>query len=403
MALHIQRTIDIRIEKYLDTDEILLLIGARQTGKTSILKQLKTKLETQNKPCFYINLEDPDYFSLLNTSPKNLSKIIPFSTHKQTVFIDEIQYLDNPTHFLKFHYDENKTRIKLIVSGSSAFYIDQKFKDALTGRKKIFYVRPLSFQEFLVFKGEEILASKLQHINTLLEQERIERLYQEYILFGGYPKVVLTDDMDEKKELLHELVFSYTKKDIHEANIQDDLTFYKLLRILAGQIGQLVNAQELARTLCVSKTKIDHYLYVLQKTFHLYFIRPFAKNIRKELVKMPKAYFGDIGFRNFLVQNFEPYFLRNDRGTLLENMAFLQFLERYHLEDIAFWRTTQQEEVDFVIQEKEAFEVKTNLEGFKLKKYHAFLQAYPDIPFNLISFSAGSTHVNIPCCSIWQI
>ena len=159
--MSILRDITKEIEKYIKKDEILLLIGARQSGKTTILHQLKDIIEMQNDIQYFINLEDPDYLSLLKQSPKNLFKLFSIDLNKKNfVLIDEIQYLENPSNFLKYFYDEYKGRIKIIASGSSAFYIDKKFKDSLAGRKKIFYVLTLSFREFLRFKNETELSGK---------------------------------------------------------------------------------------------------------------------------------------------------------------------------------------------------------------------------------------------------
>uniref|UniRef100_A0A7C4THL8 AAA family ATPase n=1 Tax=candidate division WOR-3 bacterium TaxID=2052148 RepID=A0A7C4THL8_UNCW3 len=138
------------LRRFLNSDDILLLTGARQAGKTSILRFLQEELNEKKARTFFLNLEDPDYLRLINQSPKNLFKIFPISLKEKTfVFIDEVQYLKNPTNFLKYFYDEYQGKIKIIASGSSAFYLDKKFKDSLVGRKLIFPVRTLSFREFL--------------------------------------------------------------------------------------------------------------------------------------------------------------------------------------------------------------------------------------------------------------
>ena len=143
--------------KYLDSEYILIFVGPRQSGKTTILRYLYNRLKKERQKVYFINLEDIDYLSLLNESPKNLFSLIGFDLkEKVTVFIDEIQYLNNPTNFLKYLFDEFKGKIKLIVSGSSAFYIDKKLKDSLAGRKRIFHVYPLSFSEFLFLKMKKI-------------------------------------------------------------------------------------------------------------------------------------------------------------------------------------------------------------------------------------------------------
>lgn len=152
------RDIVSQVDRYLNSDYILIFTGARQTGKTTILKHLFEKLQSENQKVHFINLEDIDYLSLLNESPKNLLSIVGLELKEEvTVFIAEIQYLNNPTNFLKYFYDEYRDKIKLIVSGSSTFYWGIKFEDSLAGRKRIFQVYPLSFSEFLAFKDEQEL------------------------------------------------------------------------------------------------------------------------------------------------------------------------------------------------------------------------------------------------------
>lgn len=383
--MSIIRDVTIKAKDYLKNDEILLFVGARQAGKTTILKQIQSFLEKQNEVVYFLNLEDPEWLELLNKSPKNLFKIFTLDLHERNfVLIDEIQYFNNPSNFLKYFYDEYKGKIKLITSGSSAFYIDKKFKDSLVGRKRIFYVRTLSFREFLRFKNKNNFSKKDFEKVSLSEREKIIIYYHEYLVYGGYPRVVLSP-LREKEEILRDIAYSYIKKDIYEANIRQDEVFYKLLKILAFQTGNLINVSELANTLDVSKTSIDNYLYVMQKSFHISLIKPFFRNIRKELTKMPKVYFLDLGLRNFFISNFKSPDTREDKGMLLENAAFRQLIERYFPDEIKFWRTIQKNEIDFVVDDEKAFEIKTNLRQFKEKSYKTFFKNYPNIKFFLIS------------------
>ncbi len=402
--MSITRKITIKARKYLDTPEVLLFIGPRQAGKTTILKQLKDELEKQAKTAYFINLEDSEYLDLLNKSPKNIFKILTLDLkQKSYIFIDEVQYLKNPSNFLKYLHDEYAGKIKILASGSSAFYLDEKFKDSLAGRKKIFNVSTLSFSEFLLFKGEEEL-SKLNFSKlSISEAQKISFYYREYVIFGGYPKVVLAS-LEEKEDVLREIAFSYVKKDIFEAKLKREDLFYKLFRILASQVGNLTNASELASTLGISKPAVDRYLYVMEKSFHVSLVRPFYKNIRKELTKMPKVYFHDLGLRNFFVDNFESFETREDKGALLENAVFRQLIEAHELERINFWRTTQQNEIDFVIEDKIAFEVKTNLTKFKKKKYEKFFQSYPKIELSLVTIDKKDDKVDeAPVFDVWEI
>lgn len=402
--MSILRDITLRAQKYLNTDEILLFIGARQAGKTTILKQLRDNLEKDGQTTYFLNLEDPDYLKLLDASPKNIFKIFSIGLNKISfIFIDEIQYLANPSNFLKYLYDEYRGKVKLCVSGSSAFYIDEKFRDSLAGRKKIFNVFTLSFREFLRFKKEENLSQKSFDNLSVSDKEKIEYYYREFIVFGGYPRVVLAPQ-EEKNEILRDIAYSYIKKDVLETGIKREEVFYKLFKILSTQSGNLVNASELAATLGVSKPSIDNYLHIMQKSFHIKLIAPFFKNIRKELTKMPKIYFCDLGLRNFFSDNFKPFETRNDKGVLLENAVFRQLMERHDISDIKFWRTIQQNEIDFILEDKEALEVKVNPEQFKEKSYKIFMENYKDIPLSIVSLGAKQNSVNsFKVFNVWEI
>ena len=403
-SIGIIRDITLKAKNHLQTPEVGIFIGARQAGKTTILRQLQEELAKDGQPNFFLNLEDPEYLALLDASPKNLFQIFSIDlTKRTTVFIDEVQYLKNPSNFLKYFYDEYQGRIKLLVSGSSAFYLDRKFKDSIAGRKKIWQVLTLSFREFLRFRAAAPLAGRDFGKFTLAETEQARLHYQEYLIYGGYPRVVLAQ-REEKIETLKDIAYSYIKKDVLESNIRQEEIFYRLLKILAAQVGNLVNTSELAATLGVSKTSIDNYLYTMRKSFHLQTIAPFFKNIRKELTKMPKVYFLDLGLRNFLIDNWQPFFSRADQGALLENAVFRQLLENYDASEIRFWRTINKNEIDFVVKEKQAWEVKVNPKQLKMKNYHTFLKTYPEIKFNLASLNVLEPQAaDYPIIEAWQI
>lgn len=369
----------------MEGEEILLISGPRQAGKTTLLHEIEIKLKAAREKTYFLDLEDPDYLRLLNKSPKNLFKIFSFDLKKRSyLFVDEVQYLDNPTNFLKFLFDAYAGKIKLIVSGSSAFYLDQKFRDSLAGRKKIFTLLTLDFTEFLVFKNEREIAYKKWSELALSEKTILERYYYEYLVYGGYPKVVLAP-LDQKEAVLRELAYAFVKKDVYEANIRQDQEFFRLFKILADQTGCLVNVNELAGTLGISKTAIDNYLAVMQKSFHLGLVRPYFKNVRKELTKMPKAYFFDLGLRNFFKGNFESVVDRDDVGALLENAVFRQLVNRLEPEEVRFWRTIDQKEVDFVIEKEQvAYEVKAEMKPSKADRYGVFEKAYPDFKMRFV-------------------
>ena len=377
----IKRSILSKAISQIESDQFLLFVGPRQAGKTTILKQLQ--MQSLHYQSTFINLEDREFLTLLNESPKNLFKLIPpVRNQRQFVFLDEIQYLDNPTNFLKLLFDDYRDKVKLIVSGSSAFYLDKKFHDSLVGRKIIFQVNTLSLRELFAYRHPEIRNKSIKNL-SLVQKDLLSDCLYEYLMYGGYPRVVLAP-LEEKAEILRDITYSYVKKDVYEANIRNDLIFYQLLKILASQIGNLVNASELANTLEVSKTAINNYLYIMQKSFHMNLIPPFFKTIRKEIIKMPKVYFHDLGLRNFLTNNFSPLISRADRGQLLENLVFRLLQENNPIEDIKFWRTISGNEVDFVVNNT-AYEVKISQKQIRKSKYKLFQQKYPEMKLQFIN------------------
>lgn len=374
-----------KIKRVLFQDEFIILSGARQTGKTSLLLILKNFLEKKGHQCHYFNLENPDYLKLFNDHPFNIFETTPKAKTKQYIFIDEIQYLEDPSNFLKLLFDEKRDQIKIIASGSSSFYIDKKFRDSLAGRKFLFEIYPLNFFEFLNFKGEkDLLAEKNKKISQYYKK-KITQLWIEYITYGGYPRAVLAADLELKKMILEEIGSSYIKKDIADAGIRNSEKYFSLLKILAGQIGQLVNSQELATTLGIAHKTVEEYLYVMKKSYQAAFIRPFYGNIRKELVKMPRVYFYDLGLRNFFLNDYSQISGRLDKGAYLENIAFREFLrETSDAGKIKFWRTQDGKEVDFIVG-KEAYEIKFSLERRREKRYENFKEQYPDIKLSFLS------------------
>ncbi|MDP2830463.1 MAG: AAA family ATPase, partial [bacterium] len=199
------RDISQKIKKVIFRDEFIIISGARQTGKTSVLVMLKDFLETKGAVCHYFNLENPDYLTSFNRHPFNIFEFIPEKKVKQYVFVDEIQYLDDPSRFLKLLYDERKEAVKIICSGSSSFYIDKKFRDSLVGRKFLFELFPLNFNEFLVFKGEEELSAMKGRKLTLYYKEKLKKLWLEYVTYGGYPKAVLAENEEIRRMNLEEI------------------------------------------------------------------------------------------------------------------------------------------------------------------------------------------------------
>jgi len=376
------------LQSHLAKKEFTIITGARQTGKSTLLQQLDNYCKEKNIPTVFLNLENKSLLSELNKSPLHIMNFLPVLNQRIVVFIDEIQYLEDPSNFLKLLYDEHVKSIKIVATGSSAFYIDKTFKDSLAGRKRIFHLYTCSFDEYLKFRKKEELYDDVKRLQTnssakSVKMELLQQEWNNYMVYGGYPAVALEPDSKEKIAYLKEIRDSFVKRDILESGVQNENAFYNLFRIMAGQTGNLLNVNELSATLKLKNETINNYLYILQKCFHIALVRPFSQNLRKELIKMPKIYLLDNGLRNCLINNFELPAFRLDKGELWENLYFRLLAEKYDMDDISFWRTTEGNEVDFVMNRIEnpyAVEVKFSENAIKESKYKMFRDTYPDIP-----------------------
>lgn len=376
------------LTKHLKEKEFTIISGARQTGKTTLLNQLLNYLQQRKETVFFLTLEDPAILARLNQHPDNLFEFIIREPEKRIfILLDEVQYLNDPSNFLKFLYDKYSPQLKVIATGSSAFYIDRKFKDSLAGRKRLFELYTLDFDEYLNFRTtkddlkEELVRIRSNNTYTSIKRKELESHFAEYLTYGGYPEVVLAGSVIKKMELLKELMGSYLKRDVSESNIQDQDKFYRLLILLSHQTGSLVNVNELSRTLKLSVTAVENYLYVLRKCFHVHLVNPFYGNIRKELTKMPKVYFHDLGFRNIIMNLFASLDQRPDKGSVIENYAFIRLREHYGSDNLRYWRTADGNEIDFIITETvgkgKAIEIKFEEGNFNPSRYSKFTEGYP--------------------------
>lgn len=381
---------------HVQSPEITVLTGARQTGKSTLVKELGNQLRNEGYSVFYHTLEDVVFQKELDENPENLFNYIlkPEKDQKLIVIIDEIQYLKDPSRFLKFFFDLWKDQIKIIATGSSAFYIDQKFKDSLAGRKRLFHLSPLALSEYLTFNQRDDLVVDLEKIRLnsgfkSINFDLIKSYFFDYLIYGGYPAVALCKTKEDKIELLVELKNSILKKDIQDSGVTQMIKFFQLTQILAAQTGGIVNRNELANTLGLSYKTIESYIYILQKSFHIDLITPYFTNIRSEITKMPKVYFNDLGLRNCLINNFNKINDRSDKGEMLENYIYNRLIEKKKSSGrINYWRTQQGNEVDFIVtdelSQQTAFEIKFAKSGFHESKYKLFREHYPTIPLNVI-------------------
>ncbi len=346
------RKIQKNIDKWLFEKEIIILNGPRQVGKTSLLKLIKEQLIEQNisnENIFYLNLEEIDVLDDLNKSPENILNYIINKENKNYFLIDEIQYLDNPSNFLKHLYDKYVDELKIIVTGSSALELKAQLQDSLVGRKVSFMVNPLCFEEFLQFKQVDYLKYLNKKEIPIEIKNKFDKDLEEYLIYGGMPAVVLQSNIEMKEKMLREYVNTYINKDIRYIGRIDNISqFNAVIKILASQIGKLLNIAELSNTSDVVRRHVEKYIELLEHTFVLSKINSFHNNVRKQIVKMPKIYFFDLGLRNAILNNFLATENRQDGGDLFENFVFLE-LKNNIKNEIFFYRTISKSEIDFVV------------------------------------------------------
>lgn len=360
------------ILKYLDSKQALVIYGARQVGKTSLLKYLMKNHLNENT--FYFDLEHQNLLDLCNKGDNAVFEYLlqkgADENKKIYLIIDEIQYLENPSKLIKILHD-HYPGIKLIVSGSSTFEIKKKFKESLVGRTICFELYPLSFEEFLTFKGKKY---RLLKENSEAINNELVFLAHEFIKFGGYPSIVLEKSEGKKQLYLFQIINTYLKKDIRDiGNIRNISVFNKLVEILASQSGQLLNVSELANTLDISRDTVMDYLDLLENTFVIKRITPFHKNLRSELSKNPKVFILDTGLMHLLwLKEFPKIVL----GQAFETFVFLELKKAG--KKINFWRTTNKQEIDFVLPGKKlhAIEAKYNFEKANSKNLKFFEKQY---------------------------
>ncbi|MDO9463949.1 MAG: ATP-binding protein [bacterium] len=377
-----KRDIMEQIIPWLSERESIIIVGSRQVGKSCLMfllaqYLLKTKIANLENIAFF-DLESSADLEICNSGVSALLEHLRLAGKKfhskriLYLFIDEIQYLDNPSQLVKLLVDHHP-EIKIIASGSSSTGLRKKFKDTLPGRKQEFHLQSLAFKEFLNFRQEHQLSELTEKfclrnifgkrmpeppaIQPFLQ--RLIPLFEEYTVYGGHPAVVMADSADIKQKRLQSIINDYLRKDIHTLFDIDHLgSFTQLIKILAGQIGSLTVYSELTTPLGITYRTLQRYLDILSVTFVVDLIPPYFSNVKKRVIKSPKTYFYDTGIRNALINQFLPLSDRIDKGHLVENVIF-QLLAG--LQDIAnpvsFWRTYSGTEIDFLIRDM-AIEVK---------------------------------------------
>ncbi|MBI4036109.1 ATP-binding protein [Candidatus Daviesbacteria bacterium] len=377
----IRRVILNQIQNHLSNPEITLIVGPRQAGKTTLMEILRDDLEKKGEKTLFLNLDFNADRPFFDSQEKLLQRIsYEMGQDKGYVFIDEIQRKEDAGVFLKGLYDM-KLPYKFIVSGSGSIELKEKIHESLPGRKRLFELTTLSFEEFVAYKQGRSFV-KLATFFDLFGELSIQYL-EEYLNFGGYPKVVLAPTIDEKRATIADIYQSFLEKDMSVLlNIQKTESLTALLRVLASQIGNLVNLAELSNTLGISVQTVKDYLWYLEKTYIISKVTPYFKNTRKEITKSPVYYFVDLGLRNFAANQFGNATF-DSAGFLFENFVHNNLKNHLQLTPttVHFWRTKDRAEVDFVLntgKEVVPIEVKyTNLKKPETSRsFRSFLTKY---------------------------
>jgi len=386
--MYIKRELENRLKKVLPKKEVISIVGPRQTGKTTLLKRIKEKLDKKEQNVQFITFEkraDLDLFEEVEDFKR-------YYQDKDAILIDEFQYAENGGQKLKYLYDT--TDIKFIVTGSSSLDLVHKTGKYMVGRMFSFNLYPFSFREFLRYKDKNLLDMLTKNFENPLKSfnpqksfgksinQKLENLLEEYLIYGGYPRVVTGKEKEEKELVLESNLENYLQKEIKDLlNLASDKKLFNLAKTLATQIGELINYNNLSNVTELSYQKTKEHLNILEKTYILNLIRPFYTNKRTEITKNPVPYFIDTGFRNHLINDFRSFKLRNDKGALMENFVFmvLQRKTTSNLREINYWRSKSQAEVDFVIQDEQKpipIEVKYSKNPTPGKSFYSFLNKY---------------------------
>lgn len=322
-----QRSLKEKILKKINSGKAIVLIGPRQVGKTTLIKEV-----LENKKYLFFDGDDPKVRTLLNQP--NTQEIKQLLGKHEFIFIDEAQRIEGIGLTMKIITDQFK-EVQLFISGSSSFDLSNKINEPLTGRKWEYQLFPISWEEFEDYHG------------YLYGEQQLETR----LLYGFYPDVL--NNPGEEISILKNLLNSYLYRDIlAQSELRKPEILDKLIQALALQVGSEVSYSELGQILSVDRNTIERYIEILEKGYVIFKLTSFSRNVRNEIKKNKKIYFYDNGIRNMVIGNFDPLNLRTDKGALWENFLISERVKQNeYKESLArkyFWRTKQQQEVDFV-------------------------------------------------------
>ena len=332
------------LKKQIETNEIVVLTGMRRAGKTTLLRMIFDKIPGGNK--VFLDIENPleqqifeetDY----NNIWANLASYGISAKSKSYIFIDEIQAKPDVVRAVKYLHDHYK--VKFFLTGSSSFYLKNLFPESLSGRKAVFVLYPLDFEEFLIFKGKrrppaEAFKEKLK-IKNKVSFEQNRKLYDEYLEYGGFPQVVLTDDSTRKKQQLNDILKSYFEKEVLSlAEFRQIKAFRDLMMLIMRRAGSQIDISKLASEVGVSRPTVYSYIYFLEATYFIDLISPFSRSVDREVSGTKKLYVCDNGILN--------QFGRVSEGAMFENAVYHD-IRKYG--EVKYYRKRSGAEIDFVL------------------------------------------------------
>lgn len=355
-----KRPIYDQLVPHLQRKQVTVLTGMRRTGKTTLLRQLMRDSHITQK--FYFDLERIDMRTLF--SEPNYETIVYALTQQGANFkeriliaLDEIQFVPNLPSVIKYLYDTYD--IKFIVTGSSAYYMKNLFSESLAGRKKIFEIFPLNFSELLIFNGLQPLQKTIPEATRYIESEyeRLKNYYETYITFGGFPEVVLAQTIEEKKDLIHDILSSYINFDITLlSDIRNPANLYKLIQLLSVRVGTKLDISKLTSITGISRPTVENYLDLLEKSYLIRTVPVISNSPDREITKAKKVYFLDNGIASISADL--------GSGSKFENAVFNQLL---HRGELAYYQLKSGKEIDFILNRQACFEVKETATETDLK------------------------------------
>ncbi|MDE6009665.1 MAG: ATP-binding protein [Muribaculaceae bacterium] len=356
------------IEKQIGTNKVILIMGARQVGKSTLLDSIFQ----DTKDILWLNGDDSDIIEIFaNMTSTRIKSIF---AGKKIVVIDEAQRIPEIGLKLKLIAD-NVSGVQVIATGSSSFELAAKVNESLTGRKREYQMFPLTFREMV------------NHTDLLTEK----RLIPHRMLYGYYPEVVTS--IGEEKEVLRELVSSYLYRDVLRVDgILKSEKMTKLVQALARQIGDQISYREIGMLIDLDPKTVEKYIDILEKSFIVFRLGSFSRNLRNELKNSKKIYFYDLGIRNAVIGDFRLPELRQDIGALWENYVVSERIKKHSYNrdfaNVWFWRSTTQKEIDLIEEENgvlAAYEIKWNDKRINTKIPTQFATSYPDAEFKVIT------------------